>query len=109
MASGTVASGAITLTIASGSPLATLGGATLLQTSSGLFLVARTAQDAFTALTAICTHENCTITNFANQRYECPCHGSNFDLNGRVVTGPAVSALRQFQTRFANNVLTITL
>ena len=31
-----------------------------------------------------------------------------FDLNGRVVAGPAPTALRQFPTQFANGVLTIT-
>jgi cytochrome b6-f complex iron-sulfur subunit len=107
--SGTVAGGAITVNVGSGSPLASVGGAALLQTSSGVFLVARTGQETFSALTATCTHEACTITGFSNQRYVCPCHGSSFDTSGRVLTGPAVTALRQFQNRFANGVLTITL
>src|SRR5262245_57695234 len=57
--SAVASSGAITLTIDSSSPLANVGGAALVQTASGNFLVARTAQDTFTALTAICTHEAC--------------------------------------------------
>jgi len=107
--SGSVAGGAITLAIDATSPLATVGGAALLQASGGSYLVARTSQDGFTALTAICTHQGCTITGFESQRYVCPCHGSNFSTSGGVVVGPASRSLRQYATTFANNVLTITL
>jgi Rieske Fe-S protein len=107
--SGSSAGGAVTLTVDASSPLASVGGAALVQSSSGFFLVARTAADAFTALTATCTHEACTINGFSSPRYVCPCHGSQFDTSGRVANGPATTALRQFATRFANNVLTITL
>jgi cytochrome b6-f complex iron-sulfur subunit len=106
---GSVASGTLTVTIDAASPLASTGSAALVQSSAGSFLVSRTASDAFTALTAICTHEGCTITGFASPRYVCPCHGSQYSTSGAVVMGPANNALRQFTTRFANNVLTITL
>lgn len=104
-----VAGGAIAITIDAGSPLAGVGGAALVQTSTGNFLVARTAQDTFAALTAVCTHEACTVTGFQSQTFVCPCHGSQYNLNGSVVKGPAGSPLRQFTTRFAANVLTITV
>ena len=107
--SASVAGGAIALTVDASSPLASVGSAALVQTSSGNFLVARTAQDSFTALTAVCTHEACTVTGFDNQIYVCPCHGSEYSTSGAVVKGPAPAALRQFPTRFANNVLTITV
>lgn len=80
----------------------------MLLTSSGDFLVGHTAQNAFVALNAICTHQTCTITGFGHQNYVCPCHGSTFDINGRVLGGPAPSALRQYPTQFTNGVLTIT-
>ena len=105
----TVASGAIALTINASSPLSSVGGAALVQSSSGNFLVARTAQDAFTALTAVCTHEACTVTGFQNQAYVCPCHGSRYSTSDTVLQGPAPASLHQFSTRFANNVLTITV
>lgn len=107
--SGAAASGTVTVAIATGSPLASVGGAALVQSGSGSFLVARTGQESFNALSATCTHEACTVSGFENARFVCPCHGSSFDTGGRVLTGPAVSALRSFPTRFANNVLTITL
>jgi cytochrome b6-f complex iron-sulfur subunit len=107
--SGTAVSGAVTVSIVAGSPLATVGGAALVRASNNTFLVARTSQDAFTALTAICTHETCTITDVSGQTYVCPCHGSRFSQTGQVQNGPASRALRSFSTRLASDVLTITL
>jgi Rieske Fe-S protein len=99
----------ITLTIDASSPLASVGSAALVEYSNTALLVARTAQDTFAAVTAVCTHQACTITGYSNQIYTCPCHGSQFNTSGRVVRGPATSALRAFQTQFANNQLIITV
>jgi cytochrome b6-f complex iron-sulfur subunit len=97
------------VTIDAASPLGSVGGAALVQTSSGFFLVARTGQTAFSALNAMCTHQACTITGFEGQVYVCPCHGSQFDTSGRVLNGPAVTALRSYPTQFDGSVLTIAL
>ena len=105
---GTRSSGGITVAIDSSSPLSGVGSAALVQTSVGDFLVAHTAQNSFVALSAICTHQTCTITGFGSQTYVCPCHGSTFDVNGRVLGGPAPFSLHQYPTQFTNSVLTIT-
>jgi cytochrome b6-f complex iron-sulfur subunit len=105
---GTLASGVVSLTIAADSPLAAVGGSALVRGGSANYLVARTSQDGFTALSAICTHEQCTITGFDSQTFVCPCHGSQFTQSGAVTRGPASTALRRFTTEFADNVLRIT-
>jgi cytochrome b6-f complex iron-sulfur subunit len=102
-----VGSGSISITIDSSSPLASVGAAALVQSAVGNYLVSRSGQDSFVALTAICTHEQCTVTGFQNSRYVCPCHGSQYSTTGAVLQGPAPRALQQFVTTFANNVLTI--
>jgi cytochrome b6-f complex iron-sulfur subunit len=86
---GTAVGGGFTLTIDASSPLSPVGSAALVQTAIGDFLVAHTAQTSFVALSAICTHQTCVITGFGNQEYVCPCHGSTYDINGRVLGGPA--------------------
>lgn len=106
---GQVSAGAINVTVDASSPLATVGGAALVQSSSASVLVSRQSQDTFAAVTAICTHEQCTVTGFQNSRYVCPCHGSQYTTTGAVVQGPATRSLQTFGTRFTNNVLTITL
>ncbi|MGH9411147.1 MAG: ubiquinol-cytochrome c reductase iron-sulfur subunit [Vicinamibacterales bacterium] len=100
--------GQVTVTIDSGSPLAGVGSAALVQSSAGDFLVGHTAQSTFVALTAMCTHQACTVTNFANALYICPCHGSEYDMNGKVVQGPATAPLREYVTTFNAPTLTIT-
>ncbi len=105
----TLSGNTVTLTIDSSSPLSPVGGAALVQAGSTQLLVARTAASAFSALTAICTHEACTITGFSDSKYVCPCHGSTFDTAGRVISGPAASSLRMFTASLSGNVLTINL
>jgi cytochrome b6-f complex iron-sulfur subunit len=107
--SAPVAGGVVTVTIDSTSPLTSVGSAALVNTSSGNFLVSRTGQDTFVALTAVCTHEGCVVSNFSSGIYECPCHGSQYNTSGAVQKGPATRALNQFATSFSNNVLTIRL
>jgi cytochrome b6-f complex iron-sulfur subunit len=105
----TVGNGSISVTVDASSPLATVGSAALVQSPAGDVLVAHTAQDTFAALTAMCTHQACLVSGFGGGNYVCPCHGSQFATNGRVVGGPAPAPLRQFQTQFSGNVLTVVL
>jgi cytochrome b6-f complex iron-sulfur subunit len=48
--------------------------------------------DGFYAISSICTHLGCNVKHAASG-FACPCHGSQFDENGRVVHGPAPEPL----------------
>ncbi len=108
---GTAANGVVSVNVDAASPLASVGGAALVRASTGpgAFLVVRTAQDAFNAMTAICTHEACEVSGFPNSTFVCPCHGSQYTTSGTVQAGPATQSLRRFQTQFTNSVLTFTV
>jgi Rieske Fe-S protein len=46
------------------------------------------------AVSARCTHLGCLVAfNRAEQAWECPCHGSRFAPDGRILQGPAVRPL----------------
>jgi len=109
IANASLAGGSVVLTVDSSSPLAAVGAMVLVQSSAGDFLVTRTSSSSFIAVTALCTHQGCTVNRFDNQIFVCPCHGSRYNTSGMVVTGPATQSLRQFSTQFADNVLTIAV
>lgn len=44
--------------------------------------------DRITAISLVCTHLGCTVT-VTPREFACPCHGSTFDRQGRVIKGPA--------------------
>jgi len=46
----------------------------------------------FTALSLVCPHLGCTVEPQPDG-FTCPCHGSRFDLSGKVMRGPAGKAL----------------
>lgn len=48
--------------------------------------------DGLFCISSICTHLGCNVRHVGSG-FECPCHGSRYDENGRVISGPAPKAL----------------
>ncbi len=105
---GRFAGSRVQVTVA-GSALADVGGAALVESTAGVFLLARTNASAFSAVDAVCSHESCTITGTDGAVYVCPCHGSRYNRSGQVMAGPARASLRQFATTFTDGVVTIAI
>jgi len=50
-------------------------------------------------VSATCTHLGCRVSfNTAERSWDCPCHGSRFDVDGHVIQGPAVEDLARKTT-----------
>jgi nitrite reductase/ring-hydroxylating ferredoxin subunit len=54
----------------------------------------------YAAVAAVCTHLGCIVAPAADG-FACPCHGSRFSHEGRVVQGPAPSPLAWFELSLA--------
>jgi Rieske Fe-S protein len=57
-------------------------------------LVCRDGRGVY-AVEARCTHMRCLV-KFDGRGFACPCHGSRYDLDGRVVSGPAPGPLAHY-------------
>jgi nitrite reductase/ring-hydroxylating ferredoxin subunit len=66
---------------------------------AGDAVVHRHADGRVQAWSARCTHLGCRLDRVIDGVVVCPCHGSRFDDQGRVLNGPAVKPLPPLQVR----------
>lgn len=50
-----------------------------------------------------CTHLGCIINREENGKLVCPCHGSQYNLNGVPVKGPAYRPLKRYTATITDN------
>ncbi len=56
----------------------------------------RAGDGTVTAVSARCTHLGCIVGfNAAERTWDCPCHGSRYDIDGGVIEGPTTRPLRR--------------
>jgi ubiquinol-cytochrome c reductase iron-sulfur subunit len=79
----------------------------------------RSTSDEFTVIAGVCTHLGCSPKYYPEMEpqpwdqewiggFFCPCHGSMFDIVGRVFKGvPAPTNLKVPPHTFSGNILTI--
>jgi Rieske Fe-S protein len=63
-------------------------------------LLFRSRGGELVALSMTCTHRGCDVEYRPEpEAMACPCHGSEYDLEGKVTRGPAKLPLRRFAVR----------
>lgn len=54
----------------------------------------RDRDGTLTKVSAVCTHMGCLVRwNVTERSWDCPCHGSRFSVDGKVMGGPAEAPL----------------
>ncbi len=89
--------------------LAEVGGYAYAWTDDDVIIVVRLGDDAWAALSAVCTHQGC----FVGYRIKaddlfCGCHASIFQLDGSVTAGPAKTPLRVYAVEHQGDLLVVT-
>jgi Rieske Fe-S protein len=74
--------------------------------ADAMFVLERRSEREFVCRSAVCTHLGCTV-RAVEGGYRCPCHGSHFDLDGRVLAGPARRPLEAFPTRIEGDAVIV--
>lgn len=93
--------GPLTTTDTKAGLLATPAGTVRDYRNLGNFFLIRDDTGIY-AMTAICTHMGCTVGAPIGTQITCPCHGSQYDLNGGNTRGPAVMPLVHYRVSEAS-------
>jgi Rieske Fe-S protein len=86
--------------------LAVGGGAILLDQK---VVVTEPEKGVYKAFTAVCTHQGCVVSDIADGKITCACHGSAFSaVDGSVITGPAKAPLAELKTTVSGGTITVS-
>jgi len=101
----------IDLTKSVNSALAAVNGFkvyTIKEKSNKKIIVSQPTSNSFAATSAVCTHAGCTVGySTLGPKLQCPCHGSQYQLDGTVIVGPAVVNLVAYTTAVAGSTVTV--
>jgi Rieske Fe-S protein len=106
-----VADGKVTLNLADYTELSADYTATKLKIKGvGKLLLTRLEGENYLAISSKCTHQGCQVKwSQADKKFQCPCHDSAFDLEGKPSGGPAEKPLPIFATALKDGTITITI
>ncbi len=75
---------------------------------NGQSLYVRKNGAGFLALSDKCTHKGCPVTWAADTKvFKCPCHGGQFDINGKNIAGPPPTPLATYPTKVVKGTVLV--
>ena len=79
-------------------------GADPINMPKGKFWLTRLSDGSLLALYKVCTHLGCLYNwNAQEEIFICPCHGSQFELDGTYIQGPAPRSLDRFAVQLIDS------
>lgn len=86
-----------------------IGDSKIVRFGNKPIIVIRKEKEQFIALSAACTHLDCTVQYKKDESVIwCACHNGKYDLTGRNISGPPPRPLDKFVATLKNNELIIT-
>lgn len=71
-----------------------VGEGKIIEKDQEKYAVSRDENNQLHVVSAVCTHMKCIVNwNNAEKTWDCPCHGSRFTSQGKVIEGPAKTDL----------------
>lgn len=95
----------ITVKLSENAALSKTGGTVKINDE---IMLVRKSDTEFLAIRTICTHKGCDVELEGN-KFICPCHGSEFSLEGKVLSPPAKTDLKIFETIFDSDKGTVVI
>ena len=90
--------------------LGTVGGAATVTLKGRTVLFVRDGDASLRAVDPTCTHKACAVEYRSDAReFRCPCHGSRFSIEGKVLNGPAPSDLTSFPAELSGDRVVVDL
>lgn len=86
------------------------GGNKVIRFNKEPVILMHTPSGQFRAFSARCTHLGCVVQfqNEGGPHFGCNCHGSQFDLNGKNIAGPAPRPLPPFRVSVEGSSIYLT-
>jgi cytochrome b6-f complex iron-sulfur subunit len=100
----------VALALAKVETLKSVGGSIILKVKGKLLLLVRDGATSVRAFNPLCTHRECVVAYHSSEhKLKCPCHGSQFDMAGKVLKGPAPRPLETYSAELAGEQIIVTL
>ena len=72
-------------------------------------LLVLTAEGEYRAMSAVCTHLNCTVQYRDDLHHVwCACHNGHYDLNGRNIAGPPPRPLELYEVHVRGDEIIVS-
>ena len=86
------------------------GGKVTVRLHGKKVLLVRLAENDVRAFNPRCTHKRCTVRFHAEDReLKCKCHKSSYDMDGKVLGGPAPRNLETFPAHLGESEIIVEL
>ena len=90
--------------------LSKTGGSATVKLAGQEIILIRSSDSEIRGLNAKCTHQNCPLKYTAKTKtLDCSCHGSSFDLSGKVLKGPATKNLKTYPASLKDGRIIISV